>query len=72
MQRLTNPYVLSQLKVRIWGDGELIDELDILDEESHRIKYADRKRIWEYELSGNCEVTQFSMAGSVSEMHTGS
>ena len=63
---------LLRLNLRVYGDLDLVDDMDILDEEPFRVQYADRSRRWSYELTGTAHVEQFDMAGSESELHDGS
>ena len=69
---LTEPLELESVTIRIYGDRKLVHEEVITDEDEDRINYADRARVWHYELEGTAHITQVDLAGSISEMHTGS
>lgn len=71
-RRLPKEVTQLFLNVLIHADSQLIDQTSIGDEEPYRITYWDRVRHWEYELFGNVDVQQFDMAGSESELHSGS
>ena len=58
--------------LRVYADGELVHEEQVSDERVDRINYCDRARYWYYELEGDIDITQVDLAGSGSEMHTGS
>lgn len=60
------------VSLRLYGDKELVHEETITDDEAiQRLFYFDRRRIYEYELEGNLEISQIDLAGSNSEMHDG-
>lgn len=54
------------------GADTLVHEEDITNDKVDRIDYFDRARFWYYELEGDIDITQVDLAGSASEMHTGS
>jgi len=56
----------------VYGDKEIVHEERINNDTVGRLKYTQRKRLWQYQLRGNAELSQFDMAGSNSEMHNGS
>jgi len=56
----------------IYGDKDIVHTERITDVCVGRVKYTQRRRLWQYELRGNAELTQFDMAGSNTEMHNGS
>lgn len=63
--------VVRYVGIKVYGDTDLVHEERIEDEDQRRLNYADRKRIWEYELSGDAHLTQIDLASSFTEMHTG-
>jgi len=56
----------------VYGDKEIVHEERVNNDTVGRLKYTQRKRLWQYQLRGNAELSQFDMAGSNSEMHNGS
>jgi len=68
------PVNFSDLSVTIdiFKDKELIDSIVVTSDDPDRINYADRGRLWEYELRGTVDVTQASLAGSKGELYNGS
>jgi len=64
--------VNSFAELTIWGDKQIVHTETVTTDCVARIKYTQRKRLWQYGLRGNAELTQYDMAGSNSEMHNGS
>lgn len=56
----------------VFGDKEVVHTERVSDQNVGRMRYTQRKRLWQYQLEGNSEVSQFDMAGSNTEMHNGS
>ena len=54
--------------LNIYGNGELIDSIQFLDEEPERIIYAERFREWEWESIGTLNVQQIDIASTISAM----
>ena len=68
------PASLSELSVtiEIFKDKVKIDSITVTADDPGRINYADRGRLWEYELRGTVDLTQASLAGSIGELYNGS
>lgn len=60
------------VQLTVWRDKVILDVIAVAEDEPGRIEYSDRARLWEYELKGNVEITQASLAGSMGELHNGS
>ena len=57
---------------RVYRDKELVHEEEIRDDEDvNRLTYFDRGRYYTYELEGVLDIQQVDIAGSNSEMYTG-
>ncbi len=69
---LADPLEVASVKLCVYADRQLMHEEVITQEDEDRINYHDRARVWSYKLEGNIEITQVDLAGSISEMHTGS
>lgn len=61
-----------QVTLEVFKDKELIDTIVINSDDPDRIEYADRGRLWEYQVRGSIDVTQVSLAGSRGELYNGS
>ena len=63
--------VLS-VNFKLYGDKELVhDEIIYDDEAINRLTYFDRRRLYDYDLIGNLDISQIDIAGSNTAMHTG-
>ena len=66
------PLAYDELEVRetlkIFGDGELVDEMTYTSEEPERIAFSERYREWEWEEQGYHDVQQIDIAKTISEM----
>lgn len=71
-RRIPNQIPLFSTRISIYGDKELIDVIDISSDEPERVEYSDRRRLWQYDLKGNADITQVDLAGSMGELHGGS
>jgi len=61
------------ITLRVYRDKQLVHTEEIRDDEvEKRLSYFSRGRYYNYELEGTLEIQQFDMAGSNSEMHSGS
>ena len=68
LPRVTNYTV----EFTLLGDKEVVHvEVITDDEDIKRVTYHDRRRIYQYQLSGELDVQQIDIAGSNSEMHDG-
>lgn len=75
---ISEPAYTKSCTLRVYGSYYVTGGLRLLHEESifrvsdERLTYADRYRFWTYELEGQAAISQIDMAGSMSEMHSGS
>lgn len=56
------------LTLRVWGDGELVDEIEVEDERPFRLSTQDRYRTYEFEITGTTAVTEVSLASTAGEL----
>lgn len=71
LRRLSRVPVRLRIDFTLTGDGQAIHTEKITDQAQKRLNYADRQRLWQSELRGNATLTQFDLASSFTEMHTG-
>ena len=56
------------LTFRVYGDGELVDEVEIEDDRPFRLSTQDRHRIYELEIAGTTAATEIAIASTAAEL----
>ena len=59
------------LTLRVYGDGQLVDEVEVEDERPFRLSTQDRYRVYELEITGTTAVTEIAIASTSGELANG-